>query len=453
MNHANMKLRLFAIGSLFFLLFGSASSQVVNHTTDTLYSYAYNIAGDSVLTEKVIRTRTDSVHLYETRIWLSWDAYNAVWKAENKHDWVFDDAGHQLLFEKAHWYGSQGWVSSSRDVEEYSETGNLILKARYVWDDDWRGDYKHEYYQDAAGNDTLQVYSRWNLQQGHMEYSDMYRTAYDQDNYRISRFRYSWYNGQWVSFEKVYYEYIIESDGSRVTEIRTNGDPDETTWTFYTHRKTIWTYDERDRMLSEVLYTGEPVEWTEYTKQEFRYNDMDQTTFHSIMHWDPTANDWEKYHKYAYAFNADGKISLELSWSSTENQWSLPDSTEYFYDGNGRDSLIIYWDQVYMDTTYYMKKKIIFIPGQDDVKDYTFVASLPVAKLKLYPVPVSDFLLIESEVSVSHVELMDLNGRIVFSSAQVEGGLDLSSLAGGIYLLRLSNRSGKLIATRKILKE
>jgi hypothetical protein len=48
---------------------------------------------------------------------------------------------------------------------------------------------------------------------------------------------------------------------------------------------------------------------------------------------------------------------------------------------------------------------------------------------------------------------MDLNGRIVFSSAQVEGGLDLSSLAGGIYLLRLSNRSGKLIATRKILKE
>jgi hypothetical protein len=31
---------------------------------------------------------------------------------------------------------------------------------------------------------------------------------------------------------------------------------------------------------------------------------------------DTNANEWNKYHKYAYAFNADGKISLELFWSS-----------------------------------------------------------------------------------------------------------------------------------------
>lgn len=74
-------------------------------------------------------------------------------------------------------------------------------------------------------------------------------------------------------------------------------------------------------------------------------------------------------------------------------------------------------------------------------------------EFRLYPIPVRDLLMIESEIPVGRVELFDMNGRIVHTSGRIEGGVDLSSLESGIYLVRLWDQDGILLGTRKILKQ
>jgi hypothetical protein len=72
---------------------------------------------------------------------------------------------------------------------------------------------------------------------------------------------------------------------------------------------------------------------------------------------------------------------------------------------------------------------------------------------RLYPVPVKDHLIIESLVKLGRMEVLDANGRIVLSAIPTQTGMDLSTLERGIYLVRLRDLDGKLVGTRKILKE
>lgn len=71
--------------------------------------------------------------------------------------------------------------------------------------------------------------------------------------------------------------------------------------------------------------------------------------------------------------------------------------------------------------------------------------------LHLYPNPVRDVLSIESPVAVNAV-LMDLSGRSLFSGKNVRQ-IDFSTLAKGIYFLRLSDAEGQLLKTEKVVRQ
>jgi hypothetical protein len=54
--------------------------------------------------------------------------------------------------------------------------------------------------------------------------------------------------------------------------------------------------------------------------------------------------------------------------------------------------------------------------------------------------------------ATDQIQLLDLQGKIVFTEKQVSKSLDISALEKGVYLLRLT-RDGKHVQTIKILKD
>lgn len=72
----------------------------------------------------------------------------------------------------------------------------------------------------------------------------------------------------------------------------------------------------------------------------------------------------------------------------------------------------------------------------------------------LYPNPASDNVSIDSEnEQIGAVEILDVNGRLVTACDGQQGVVDVSNLCHGIYVFRIFNQKGQLIATKKISKD
>ena len=70
-------------------------------------------------------------------------------------------------------------------------------------------------------------------------------------------------------------------------------------------------------------------------------------------------------------------------------------------------------------------------------------------KVNIYPNPTNGMLFVEGE-GIINVEVMDINGRIVKSSAKA-GAIDLSSLENGVYMVRTATENG--VSVKKIVKK
>ena len=101
--------------------------------------------------------------------------------------------------------------------------------------------------------------------------------------------------------------------------------------------------------------------------------------------------------------------------------------------------------------------------------DYLFVSGLDASKLfvesttsngtnfsnglscKVYPNPFSNYLRIECFSAVQSVEVVDLQGKIVYSEPNSQAKIDLSYLPSGLYILKV--KSGKQVFQQKLIKQ
>lgn len=73
------------------------------------------------------------------------------------------------------------------------------------------------------------------------------------------------------------------------------------------------------------------------------------------------------------------------------------------------------------------------------------------SKVSVYPNPVNEFVKISSSVEINKVEVYNLLGKKVISSSKINNNnIDVSSLAKGVYIVKLT--SGDSVATKKIVK-
>ena len=69
--------------------------------------------------------------------------------------------------------------------------------------------------------------------------------------------------------------------------------------------------------------------------------------------------------------------------------------------------------------------------------------------INIYPNPASEVINIAAE-GVRLVEMLDVNGRVVLES-RIGGAIDLSSLASGVYMVRVTTDAG--VSTEKVVKQ
>jgi hypothetical protein len=70
--------------------------------------------------------------------------------------------------------------------------------------------------------------------------------------------------------------------------------------------------------------------------------------------------------------------------------------------------------------------------------------------VSIYPNPVTDILYIQSAKAVS-VTISTMDGRMIGQYEKVQS-INMSDYAAGVYLLRITDREGRLLSTEKIVK-
>jgi len=70
----------------------------------------------------------------------------------------------------------------------------------------------------------------------------------------------------------------------------------------------------------------------------------------------------------------------------------------------------------------------------------------------VYPNPFSNYIRINSDADNIHVSVVNIIGQEVYNGAYQSGGIDLSNLNQGMYVIQASS-NGKIISTTKLLKQ
>lgn len=156
--------------------------------------------------------------------------------------------------------------------------------------------------------------------------------------------------------------------------------------------------------------------------------------------------------------------------TATSYQWQADTGTGYIdlansanYSGVGDDSLIVFSSGIAADSIYYR----CIITNELNCKDTTIGALLSIDKttgviglyannnLRVFPNPAKDKLTITyfGKDKMQSVHIIDAQGRIILQQAcdEVNTVVDLTSIATGMYLIRIYNDNGQVIATQKFV--
>lgn len=156
--------------------------------------------------------------------------------------------------------------------------------------------------------------------------------------------------------------------------------------------------------------------------------------------------------KYTCFMNREREVSINssevLAYHSVqlELQNSIKSATTYLTDEFGKLTL-----------TFDKAGEYLFVSGMDESKLYvgsTTSNTIQVAKklsFNVYPNPFTDHLRIESQLPVQFIEITDLQGRVVYSEAYLNEGIDLPHLSSGLYILKI--KSGGKIFQHKLIKQ
>ena len=80
----------------------------------------------------------------------------------------------------------------------------------------------------------------------------------------------------------------------------------------------------------------------------------------------------------------------------------------------------------------------------------TDIANSELNNTLIFPNPTKDIITVSHDVSVTKIELMDMNGKVLLEKSDSQT-LDLIGLSSGIYFVKIYNSVGCLI--KKIIKE
>ncbi len=101
-------------------------------------------------------------------------------------------------------------------------------------------------------------------------------------------------------------------------------------------------------------------------------------------------------------------------------------------------------------TNYYRLKQVDF-DGKFEYSDVEIVNFTNSEIFKVYPIPTSQNIYIQSNQDYNSIEIVDLLGRLIYQRAEKVSEVDLSTIDQGIYYLKLLDSNKSQIAIKKIM--
>lgn len=364
-----------------------------------------------------------------------------------------------------------------KEVYTYNSKRNMtqaITFERKGNTNDWMASFKYNITYNPIGNYTQSISYEW-----------------DSDS------------ASWIAYDKL--DFTYDSGGNLMQEIIYQWDSSTSDWIAY--YKYDCAYDISWNMTNSLFsgWDSNTNNWIVINKIEFSYDDAGNMLQGILSDWDNITNLWVANFKIEYSYDATGNMIqyLESDWDSTTNIWVAYYRADCGYDSNRNpiSEITYFWDQqtnlfipsLKFEYTYDLSYKLpnLILPPLDWLMSgyNAQISNMPLAYsysdwdaqsnswvkentgnyyfsdantnsvtetidlgIKIYPNPVSEYVLIAGINGNATFKLYNLQGVLVSSKTlNTDERIDVSWLNNGVYFYTLTAEQKK--QTGKIIKK
>lgn len=341
---------------------------------------------------------------------------------EEKEDYYYNAQG--LLEEILYSYYDETWQTSGKTVLSYDEDNRVFLSMGYeMMDENWVESSKQT----------------WDYEDGLLQVTTTYIVNA---------------NGEWEGDGRTEYHY--DGEGLCTEEI-------ESEWAGYwnTLNKTVYHYDAQ-QCYEKIEYGWDGDDWIERYKHGYEHDASGNLLCEIEYYYNSEIQDWTNRNKYEYLFDADNNCTdyYEYFYLVALETWSLQMTYHISYGTPEIESiagLALYWDlfgrsipihnkveQLIMDEDgeyYYLDFHYSSTDGLDEPTENP---------LTVWPNPAKDFVRIEG-TEAAEVQVYNALGQMV-KTVKGSNEINVSGLAEGVYMLRITDADGKSHAARIVVK-
>ena len=404
--------------------------------------------------KNVFSTELDSVTSEYTKVVLDYDAHsNCTWFA-----FYYLDDGWEMAYAYEYAYDEQDRLTSmiDYDIEEkedyYYNTQNLVEEIYYSYFDV-----------------TWQTYGKTVL-------------TYDEDQHVVLSMGYRIEDGNWLESSKQTWDYedgllqatttyIVNGSGEWEGDGRTEYHYDEglcteeieSEWAGYwnTLNKTVYHYDAQ-QCYEKIEYGWDGDEWNERYKHGYEHDASGNLLCEIEYYYNPEIQDWTHISKYEYLFDASNNCTdyYEYYYLVALEMWSLQMAYHISYGTPEIESiagLALYWDLFGWDIPIQNKVEQLIMDedGEYYYLDFHYSSTDGLDEptenpLNVWPNPAKDFVRIEG-VEAAEVQVYNALGQLV-KRVQGSNEINVSSLAEGVYMLKITEANRKNVVARLVVK-
>jgi hypothetical protein len=268
----------------------------------------------------------------------------------------------------------------------------------------------------------------------------------------------------WLTNAWVYSYYITNSyDGGGNLLIELTDQWQDSVW--INSSRNTYTYDGNGNMVTELGEVWSSTIWINYFKENCTYDANGNKLTDFTQRWQ--SNIWMDDLKLNYTYDGNGNILSRIiaQWQNGSLVYKYNDIYTYDAQGNSITGDYYAWYHnnwhVYLGGLFVYSQKIVITNYLNDMHHYDahFISfetgienNMTNNNLaRVYPNPATTTLTIDGFSNASTAEVYDLSGKLLLSKQLNANQFDISSLAKGLYFIKLSTDKGSMV--KKFVKE
>lgn len=419
------------------------SASAVKLRYDSLVCWDVDVANNLIYDYKDIFKFNNNGNVYEYYYYL-WDKTESDWVCWEYQIYTYDTKGNviqtlsyeyddslQVLlpdFKKEYTYNNKQKVSYT--LSYWSEN----LK---TWEKTWKDDYTY----DTNGKNTVILEYKWNTSSSSWQYNWKQQNTFDSNGNQTNLIEYYWnsYNSNWYEYSKT--ETTYDAYGNLAIEI--DYDWNDSLQTVVPTYKDFYNTDNFGYTITDYEYVWnlKTSDWDLDWKGEYFFDNKWNPTKEEYYWLDSYTKSFYNYSRYEYSYNMSYNLT-DICKSPfftpypdfNEKVVNIPTEYKKFYINNDTKNL----DQTRKALYYYSE----FNVSSTDKPD--------IDKVRVFPNPVSNQLIISVPGNSTQFDLYDLQGRKIMSETLNGSGIvNMNDLTKGIYLYKIYvdgiPETGKLI--------